>query len=84
MDYTPPNPYAEPLKLLRGAAAPPASSFAARYAAERTREFAVEHAAALRTPSRPALRVLAAEELKQYMPPDPYAAALARLRSEGR
>jgi hypothetical protein len=84
MDYTPPDPYAEPLKLLRAATAPASSSFAARYAAERAREFEAERSAALRRPDRPTLRALTANDVKQYVPPDPYAAGLARMRGEGR
>jgi hypothetical protein len=82
-DFTPPDPYDAPLQQLRAALALAPDSFAARYASDRAREFEREQAG-LRGAERPALRTLTAEELKQYVPPDPYAAGIARMRGEGR
>ena len=82
--FEPPNPYERGLADLRTARATPASSFAERYAAERRAELEAEYAAAARSTPRPAPRRLTAAESAQYAPPDPYAAGLAKMRSNTR
>ena len=56
-----------------------------RHAAERTRELAEEYADVARwMAQQPAPRLMTAEELKQYEPPNSYQIALDKMRSESR
>jgi hypothetical protein len=77
-DYTPPDPYAPHPAQLSAAQATPLSTFEDRWKAERTAEFEAEwqEADAFRA-AQPAPERMSAEDVKQYSPPDPYAAALA-------
>lgn len=82
-DYTPIDPYAAGLAKIRAASATPESTFAERYAAERTREFAEMRASSTASP-RVQPRRLTTAEAAQYTPPDPYRPALDKMRSEQR
>lgn len=84
LSNTAPDGYAAALAKLRAANATPESTFADRYAAERTRALDDEHARhAARLAERPTPRLTAAE-LSTYAPPNGYAAGLAALKKEKR
>lgn len=81
-DFAPPDPYAPGIAAMRAAASgTPESLFAERYAAERTDAHQAEYAEwEARAAERPAPRVLSAAELKEFEPPDPYAAGIKALQ----
>ena len=79
--YEPPDPYAPHLAEIRAASSTPMSKFEDQYKAQREAEFAQERAERERyAAERPAVRTLSAADLKQYEPPDPYAAELKALK----
>lgn len=73
--------YAAGIAQLRAAEATPASRFADAYKAVRLRELDIEYAEqdAFRA-AQPAPRVLSTAELKNFEPPDPYAAGIKALQ----
>lgn len=74
------DPYAEPLKQMRAAAATPESTFEVRWKAERLAALAAEQQR--RDAERHEPRFVAAEDLAKYRAPDSYAAALKALREK--
>ena len=73
--YTPRNSYAEGLKKLRAANSTPESIFEDRYKAERLRALQAEYIQMAEwRAARPNRRVMTADELKPFEPPNPYRA----------
>jgi hypothetical protein len=87
--YAPPDIYGPHLPALKAASATPESAFEDEWKAARMREvteMTIRLAAAPELPAfaPPEIRTLTDEELDAYAPPDPYAADIAKLRTENR
>jgi hypothetical protein len=79
-DYTPPNSYQLALQRMRRAVSTPESRFAEQWKAQRMRELMNEPASVVVRGAQRSTPCSAAE-LAACVPPDPYAAGIAKMRS---